>query len=250
MGNEFNNLGVVVLGGTGGIGSAVARRIVAEGGRVLIAGRHTQRLESLAREIGAECLMTEATDPASVESCFQAASDRWGKVDGAVNCVGSILLKPAHLTTDAEWESTLTVNLHSSFYLVRAATRRMIQSGGGSIVLVSSVAAGRGLVNHEAIAAAKAGVEGLGLAAAASYSRQKIRVNCVAPGLTRTPLTQALTAHETVAKASAALHPLGRLGEADEVASGILWLLSPRQSWVTGQVIGIDGGMGSVQARG
>jgi len=108
----------------------------------------------------------------------------------------------------------------------------------------------RGLINHEAIAAAKAGVEGLALAAAASYARYKVRVNCVAPGLTRTGLTVALTENAAVAKASAALHPLGRIGEPAEVASAICWLLDrDRSSWATGQVIGVDGGLGNVQAR-
>ena len=116
-------------------------------------------------------------------------------------------------------------------------------------MLCSSVAARRGFVNHEAIAAAKAGVEGLALAAAASYARFGVRVNCVAPGLTRTDLTRSLTQNEVVAKISAALHPLGRIGEPAEVASAICWLLSEEQSWVTGQVLGIDGGLSHVQAR-
>ena len=172
-------------------------------------------------------------------------------MDGVVNCAGSILLKPAHRITDAEFADTLAANLTTAFNLVRAASRVMMQqAGGGSIVLCSSVAARRGLVNHEAIAAAKAGVEGLALAAAASYARQGVRVNCVAPGLTRTGLTRTLTENETVAKISAALHPLGRLGEPAEIASAIAWLLDPEQSWVTGQVLGIDGGLGSIQARG
>jgi NAD(P)-dependent dehydrogenase (short-subunit alcohol dehydrogenase family) len=125
----------------------------------------------------------------------------------------------------------------------------MKQPGGGSIVLCSSVAARRGFVNHEAIAAAKAGVEGLTLAAAASYARLGVRVNCVAPGLTRTELTKSLTQNETIAKVSAALHPLGRIGEPEDVASAICWLLDVEQKWVTGQVIGVDGGLGTVQAR-
>ena len=126
----------------------------------------------------------------------------------------------------------------------------MRQTGGGSVVLCSSVAAQRGLINHEAIAAAKAGVEGLALAAAASYARYGVRVNCVAPGLTRTNLTRALTQNENVARTSAALHPLGRIGEPAEVASAICWLLDQEQCWVTGQVIGVDGGLGRIQARG
>jgi 3-oxoacyl-[acyl-carrier protein] reductase len=126
----------------------------------------------------------------------------------------------------------------------------MRQPCGGVVVLCSSVAAKRGLINHEAIAAAKAGVEGLALAAAASYARYQVRVNFVAPGLTRTGLTRSLTQNEAMTKTSAALHPLGRIGEAAEVASAICWLLGGAQRWVTGQVIGVDGGLGSVQARG
>jgi NAD(P)-dependent dehydrogenase (short-subunit alcohol dehydrogenase family) len=105
------------------------------------------------------------------------------------------------------------------------------------------------MINHEAIAAAKAGVVGLALSAAATYARYNIRVNCVAPGLTRTPLTASLTQNEQTLKASSALHPLGRIGEPDEVASAIRWFLSPEQSWVTGQVLAVDGGLSSLQSR-
>ncbi len=150
----------------------------------------------------------------------------------------------------AETGAALALNLTTAFNVLRAAVRILMrQPGGGSIVLCSSVAARRGLLNHEAIAAAKAGVEGLALAAAASYARYQVRVNCVAPGLTRTGLTRGLTQNEAVAKASAALHPLGRIGEPAEVASAICWLLDGAQAWITGQVIGVDGGLGSVQAR-
>jgi NAD(P)-dependent dehydrogenase (short-subunit alcohol dehydrogenase family) len=181
---------------------------------------------------------------------MQSVLTNHGRVDGVVNCAGSILLKPAHLISDQEFADTIAANLTTAFNVVRAATRLMMkQAGGGSIVLCSSVAARRGLVNHEAIAAAKAGVEGLALAAAASYARFGVRVNCVAPGLTRTELTRSLTQNETVVKMSAAMHPLGRIGEPAEVASAICWLLDREQSWVTGQVIGVDGGLGQVQAR-
>jgi len=120
---------------------------------------------------------------------------------------------------------------------------------GGTVVLTSSASARLGLANHEAIAAAKAGVIGLMLSAAASYAGRRIRVNAVAPGLVRTALTEALTGAETTLQASAALHPLGRIGEPDEVASAIAWLLDPAQAWVTGQVFGIDGGLATVRSR-
>ena len=121
--------------------------------------------------------------------------------------------------------------------------------GGGSVALVSSAAARVGLASHEAIAAAKAGVIGLTLSAAATYAGRGLRFNCVAPGLVRTPLTARLTATEASSRASTAMHPLGRLGEPDDVAAGIAWLLDPRNSWVTGQVIGIDGGLADLRGR-
>ena len=105
------------------------------------------------------------------------------------------------------------------------------------------------MVNHEAIAAAKGGVVALAQSAAASYARYGVRVNCVAPGLVRTPLTRAITENELSLKASIQMHPLGRIGTPDDVASAIHWLLRPEQGWITGQCLGVDGGLASVQAR-
>jgi len=248
--NDETSPVMVIVGGAGGIGSAVARRLAACGCRIVLAGREPGRLQTVATETAAQAIACDARDSAAVDALMQSVVASHGRVDGVVNCAGSILLKPAHLISDQEFADTLAVNLTTAFNLLRAAARLMMrQAGGGSIVLCSSVAARRGLVNHEAIAAAKAGVEGLALAAAATYARQGVRVNCVAPGLTRTDLTRTLTQNETVAKNSAALHPLGRIGEPAEVASAICWLLDREQSWVTGQVLGVDGGLGSVQAR-
>ena len=104
-----------------------------------------------------------------------------------------------------------------------------------------------GLANHEAIAAAKAGIIGLVLSAAATYARQKIRFNAVAPGLVRTPLTKGLVSSELAEKASLAMHPLGRLGEPEDVARAIAWLLDPAQGWITAQVLGVDGGLADLK---
>jgi NAD(P)-dependent dehydrogenase (short-subunit alcohol dehydrogenase family) len=240
---------VFVAGGSGGIGSAVARRLGANGWHPVIAGRDRDRLDAVAREIGAEALAMDATDPGAVDSALGQVVDRHGRLDGLVNCVGSILLKPAHLTSDEDWATTVAVNLTSSFYLLRGAARIMGRAGGGAMVFCSSVAAGRGLPNHEAIAAAKAGIEGMVRAAASTYAKQKIRVNCVAPGLVRTPLSRSLTENEASLKASTSMHPLGRIGEPGDVASAIGWLMSEEQGWVTGQVIHVDGGIAAVQAR-
>jgi 3-oxoacyl-[acyl-carrier protein] reductase len=239
----------VVLGATGGIGSELCRQLVTSGANVVAASRNSEKARDLAEAIGVRPFTLDATDIEQVAACLAESHQTFGRVDGVANCVGSMLLKPAHLTSDAEWQATLAINLTSAFAAVRAGTKAMLQNGG-SIVLVSSAAARVGLANHEAIAAAKAGIIGLALAAAASYAERGIRVNCVAPGLVRTPLTARLTGNETSLKASVAMHPLGRIGEPSEVAAAIAWLLDPKQSWITGQVLGIDGGLATLRTRG
>jgi NAD(P)-dependent dehydrogenase (short-subunit alcohol dehydrogenase family) len=139
-------------------------------------------------------------------------------------------------------------NLGTAFALVRAVGRAAArQEGGASIALVSTVAARIGLPNHEAIAAAKAGVEGLVRSAAATYAAAKIRVNAVAPGLVDTPLASRITSNERALEASRSMHPLGRIGQPDEIAQVLEWLLTPAGSWVTGQIIGVDGGLSTLR---
>ena len=185
-------------------------------------------------------MVADATASGQIEAAIEQAAQRFSSdgqsLDGIANCFGSLLLKPAHATSDAEFESVLAVNLKSAFATVRGAARSM--KGPGSVVFVSSAAARLGLVNHEAIAAAKAGVQGLALAAAASYARRGLRFNCVAPGLTATPLTARITGNEASAKASLGMHALGRFGQPEEVAAAIEFLLDPANSWITGQVLG------------
>lgn len=239
----------VILGAPGGVGSSLCRRLHAAGHRVFVAGRDPDKTQSLAEELDAPWASFEATDAESVASCFQAVASELGGIDGAAHCVGSLLLKPGHLTTAAEWEQTIATNLHSAFYVLRAAVP-LLRKAGGSLVFVSSAAARIGFANHEAIAAAKAGVQGLTIAAAAAFGPQNIRVNCVAPGLLDTPLASRITSNEPSLKASQAMHVLGRIGQAEDVAAAIHWLLDPSQSWVTGQTIGVDGGSGVVRSRG
>ena len=239
---------VLVIGAAGGIGSALVRRLVASGGKVYLAGRDAARLETLATELGMPWGTVEATDPEAIDAVADRAASELGGLDGLANCAGSILLKPAHLTSAADWNATIATNLTSAFGCVRAAGRLM-KGEGGSVVLVSSAAARVGLANHEAIAAAKAGIIGLVLSAAATYAKQKVRFNAVAPGLVRTPLSKGLLSSELAEKASVGMHPLGRLGEPDEVAAAIQWFLDPAQGWITGQVLGIDGGLADLRGR-
>ncbi|MFT5292522.1 MAG: NAD(P)-dependent dehydrogenase (short-subunit alcohol dehydrogenase family) [Planctomycetota bacterium] len=238
----------LVLGAAGGIGSCLCRKLSAQGDRLALAGRDSDRLRDLARSLDASAHPLDATSCEQVEEAVKSVVMEHGRIDGIVNCVGSILLKPSHRTSSEEWRSVLATNLDSAFSAVKAGTSAMLKTGG-SIVLLSSAAARIGLPNHDAIAAAKAGVVGLALSAAASYAARGIRVNVVSPGLVRTPLSEPLTQNPASEKASVAMHALQRLGEPEDVARAIAWFLDPLQSWVTGQVLGVDGGLGSVRSR-
>ena len=241
---------MVIFGASGGIGSALARTLTAAGAVVALASRKLEVIEPLAESLGGRAWRADGTQSADVNRVLAAAQGELGRVDGVANCIGSLLLKPAHLTTEEEWADVLRVNLTSAFLIVRAAAKSMMSTGGGSIALVSSVAAQLGLANHEAIAAAKAGIIGLVRAAGASYAAKNIRINAVAPGLTRTPLTDRITSHEASLKATLAMHPLGRIGTPEDVATALAFLLAPSQGWITGQVLGVDGGLGCLRPRG
>jgi NAD(P)-dependent dehydrogenase (short-subunit alcohol dehydrogenase family) len=239
----------VILGASGGIGSETCRRLRAGGSELLLVGRSQEQLSALAVELDSPFQVIDAKAIDQVEGCIEHGLETMGKVDGIVNCVGSVLLKPAHLTTPAEWHETIALNLTSAFAVVRAGHKAMRKTGG-AIVLMSTAAARIGLPNHEAIAAAKAGVIGLTQSAAASYAPRGIRVNAVAPGLVKTRMTERIWSNEKSSEVSRSMHALGRLGEPSDVASLIVWLLQPENDWVTGQVFGIDGGLGTLRTSG
>jgi len=237
---------IVVIGATGGIGRALCEMLVQRGQSVLGVARSESDLQTLADELSVQVMAADVRDPATIESAFARASES-APVTGAVCLTGSILLKNAQQTSAEEFRETLEINLTAAFTVLRSAQKVM---RSGSIVLMSSAAAQVGLPSHEAISAAKAGVEGMVRSAAASLASRGLRVNAVAPGLVRTKLAEKITSSEAALKASQAMHPLGRIGEAQEVAGVIDWLLSDAASWVTGQCIAIDGGLSRVRARG
>lgn len=232
----------LVIGAAGGIGRSLVELLHRDGWSLVLAGRTMDALIEVAATCGAKTACVDARDFDAVDALFQAHPG----ITGAVNLAGSILLKPAHLTSAQDFDDTVALNLRTAFALMRAAGRHM-KSTGGSVVLVSSCAAQIGLANHDAIAAAKAGVEGLMRASAATYAAVGIRVNAVAPGLVATPMARRITENDAALKASSAMHPLGRIGQAVEVARAIAFLLSPDSGWITGQVLGVDGGLARVR---
>jgi NAD(P)-dependent dehydrogenase (short-subunit alcohol dehydrogenase family) len=239
----------IVTGATGAIGSATARRLVAAGWDVAIVGRDPGRVDALSAELGpsAAGFVADATVSAEVDSAVAGAVERLGPPEALVHAVGSTLLKPIHAVSDRELDDVLAVNLLSAVYALRAFVRAVPRGRSASAVLFSSAAARIGLLNHEAIATAKGGVEGLVTSAAATYAGRGIRVNALAPGLVRSNLTRRLVEHEGSLRASVAMHPLGRIGEPEDVAALAAFLASPDAGWITGQVIAVDGGLSGVK---
>ncbi len=234
-----------VLGATGGVGSALSRLLAERGARVVVGGRDADAVEALAEEIGGIPAIVEGASFVAVDELVKKAAAE-GELRGTACCAGSLLLKPAHLTTEQELQETLEANVMTAFALVRATARAMKK--GGSVVLVSSAAAEIGLPNHEAIAAAKGAVAALARSAAASYAGRGLRVNAVAPGLVDTPLTERIVSNPRSLEASLKLHALDRAGRPEEIARLIAWLLGPEGEWVTGQVWGVDGGLARLKA--
>lgn len=162
---------------------------------------------------------------------------------GVVNCIGSFCIKPIQRTSAEEWRHVFDVNASTSFYIIKHAAEKMSFYKEGSIVCISSCAAQVGLVHHEAIAAAKAAVEGLVRSAAASYAKSGIRLNAIAPGLVDTPLSASVTSNKNALAISTNFHPMGRIGSAQDITEVICFLLSKKSSWVTGQILSVDGGL-------
>jgi 3-oxoacyl-[acyl-carrier protein] reductase len=225
----------LIIAASSGIGQVTADLLRIAGHRVFTTARDNEKINPDA--------ILDATDFDAVDKVFQQA----GVLDGVVNCSGSLLLKSAHLTSKEQYQSVIAASLTTAFATVRSAGKHMIK--GGSVVLISSAAAMAGFANHEAIAAAKAGIIGLTLSAAATYASSNLRFNAVAPGLTQTPLTSSITANETSRKLSEAMHPLGRLGKPEDIARTIVFLLDPLNDWITGQVFAVDGGLSRVRTK-
>lgn len=237
-----------VIGGiTGGIGSAIARRLSEAGQNVAGFARSQDRLVALAdQHEGLRTTVCDATDADAVEEALADFGKDFGQIDGYVHAIGSIFLKPAHLTSPSDFFAVIEANLTTAFNALRAATKLMQRQGSGSLLFFSTAAARIGISNHEAVAAAKGGIEGLVRSAAATYASRGLRVNAIAPSLTDTPLSRPITGNGQALEFSKRMHPLGEIGRATDVASLAAWLLSEEATWVTGQIFVMDGGLSTI----
>ncbi|MCS6876982.1 MAG: SDR family oxidoreductase [Geminicoccaceae bacterium] len=237
---------IVVVGATGGIGAALARRLRERGVQLHLVARGRERLVALAEELGASFATADAGDPAMLKSAVEAAGS---PLSGLAYAVGTITLKPLARLSVEDAERDFRVNALGAFLAVQAALPALrAHRTGASVVLFSTVAVRRGFPMHASIAMAKGAVEGLVRALAAELAPE-IRVNAIAPSLTRTPLAESLVRNPATAEAIARQHPLRRLGEAEDAAALAAFLLGPEASWITGQVIAVDGGRGVIEAK-
>lgn len=237
---------ILVYGATGGIGSCIARILAAEGHRLHLVARDAGRLERLADELGASWTAADVLEDPAFARVAELAPRA---LDGLVYAVGSINLKPLARVAADDLERDFRLNAAGAALAVRASLPALRAStAGASVVLFSSVAATRGFPLHSSLGMAKAAVDGLTRSLAAELAPQ-IRVNAIALSLTQTVLAGSMVSNPKMRDAIAATHPLGRLGQPEDAAHLATFLLSARSSWMTGQVLGLDGGRGAVASK-
>lgn len=238
---------VLILGATGGVGQALARSLAARRVPLALAARSRDKLADLARETGARHHACDVLDARSLDRVVEQAAAEGG-LAGLAYCVGSIVIKPLRAVREEDFIEAYRLNVVGAALAVKAA-QKALEAANGSVVLFSTVAVDQGFPNHTVISAAKGGVEGLTRALAAELA-PKVRVNAVAPSLTRTPLAESLVRNEAMAKGIAQLHAIPRLGEPDDIAAAAAFLLGPDSGWITGQVMAVDGGRSRVRTKG
>jgi NAD(P)-dependent dehydrogenase (short-subunit alcohol dehydrogenase family) len=243
-----DNMAKIIIIGAGGVGAATARHLSSAGNELFLIGRNAEATQSLATELRCGSAIADVSDRQALTAAISSAGPL---IDGLCYAVGTINLKPIGRLTDDDFRRDFEVNALGAARAVQAALPALKAStqATASILLFSTVAVAQGFTAHASISMAKGAVEGLVKSLAAELA-PKIRVNAVAPSLLRTPLATALTSNEAMATTIAGMHALQRLGEADDVAGLAALLLSTQAGWITGQIIGVDGGRSSLRTKG
>ena len=228
----------LIFGATGAIGSSLAQQLKKSGQDAHLVARNEDELKSISENLGFTFTVADVLEDGFIDKIKSDTADF--NISGLAYCIGSIDLKPLKRVTESDLNQCMKLNLYSAIEAIKGF-QDDLKKNHGSIVLFSSVAAQKGFTNHTIIASAKAAVEGLTVALAAEFA-PNIRVNCIAPSLTKSKIAQPMLKNPIVAEALAKAHPLKRVGEGKDSASIAKFLLSDESSWVTGQIIGVDGG--------
>ena len=236
----------LVTGGSGGIGGAIARALHRQGATVAVAGRRSTALTALVAELGerAHALTADLADPEASDRLIREAEAAMGQVDILVNNAGITRDALALRLREEDWQAVIEVNLTAAFRLARAALRGMIRRRHGRVIAITSVVAITGNAGQANYAAAKAGLIGMAKSLAAETATRGITVNCIAPGLITTAMTDKLT-EEQRARIAATI-PMGRFGVVEDVAAAVVYLASAEAGYITGQTLHVNGGMAMV----
>ena len=226
----------LIVGATGSIGSNLATQMHESGKEIHLVGRDENQTKSLSEKLNSTYSIADVLEDGFVDKIKANIED----VKGIVYCVGSIDLKPLKMASESDFNKCMKLNLYSAIDLIKGY-QDSLKKNNGSIVLFSTVAAQRGFTNHSIIASTKAAVEGLTVSLAAEFA-PNIRVNCVALSLTNSKIAQPLLKNTALAQGIAKAHPLKRIGEGKDGAALAKFLVTDESSWVTGQVIAVDGG--------
>ncbi|SMF81018.1 SDR family NAD(P)-dependent oxidoreductase [Candidatus Pelagibacter sp. HIMB1321] len=226
----------LIFGATGSIGSNLAEQLKSSGHDIHLVARNEEMVSTIANKLGCSFTVADVLEDNFIEKVKADVSE----VKGIAYCVGSIDLKPLRMVKEEDFNKCMKLNLYSAVEIIKGY-QESLKKNKGSIVLFSTVAAQRGFTNHAIIASAKAAIEGLTVSLAAEFA-PNIRVNCIAPSLTNSKIAEPMLKNKVLAEGIAKAHPLKRLGEGKDSASMAKFLISEESSWITGQIIAVDGG--------